>query len=501
MPRGRAAASISSMRRRLITTAACAAAMALVPAAAQAATISYQGTTLVYQAAPGERNNVIFGTDGGSNLTIGDNPAIQFPANCSQSDPEYPVYCPMPSAIRVSLGDQDDALSVFMDVPAMPIEVHGDAGKDLLRAENAQGGVAFDGGDGDDTLKASDHDDTLLGGAGNDEIDGYGGADHIEGGDGQDLLSPDTYADPAADYVDGGPGFDKIDDYTIPSDDYHPPVSLTMDGVANDGRPGESDDLLNIEKIESHVSGTFSGGPGADEFTVYANLDEGNSTLIGNGGPDKLTAGDYADTLDGGAGDDVLTGGLGNDTITGGPGRDTIHGDATGSTCGIYDCTVPFGNDVIYARDGEPDTIDCGVGTDRAVVDAVDVVANCESVETPSGGAKGGPGTTGSAPGKHARLTIASTRLRKVAAKGLPVAVACAGPCRVTGTLRLNGRAIGSGRAKAAHAGTVRLTLKVRKPARRRLAHLRRATLKVSVTVKPAKGAATTVTRTVHLKR
>ena len=44
----------------------------------------------------------------------------------------------------------------------------------------------------------------------------------------------------------------------------------------------------------------------------------------------------------------------------------------------LQSCTTPFGNDVIEARDGEQDTIDCGVGEDRAVVDAVDVVAaNC----------------------------------------------------------------------------------------------------------------------------
>src|SRR3954453_11618658 len=124
-----------------------------------------------------------------------------------------------------------------------------------------------------------------------------------------------------------------------------------MDGVANGGPPGENDTVLNVEKIESHASRTIAGGAGDDEFRVYANLDEGNSTLLGNGGNDKLTAGDYTDTLDGGAGDDVLIGGLGNDTITGGPGRDTINGDATASTCGLYECKVPFGNDVIYARD------------------------------------------------------------------------------------------------------------------------------------------------------
>ena len=87
--------------------------------------------------------------------------------------------------------------------------------------------------------------------------------------------------------------------------------------------------------------------------------------------------------LDGGPGDDRLEGGYGHDTLTGGPGRDTIFGDETSQRCSYGDeCTVvPYGNDTISARDGEADTVDCGVGDDRAVVDHVDVVANCEIVD------------------------------------------------------------------------------------------------------------------------
>ena len=38
------------------------------------------------------------------------------------------------------------------------------------------------------------------------------------------------------------------------------------------------------------------------------------------------------------------------------------------------------GNDVIYARDGERDTIDCGRQRDAAFVDRLDVVKHCETV-------------------------------------------------------------------------------------------------------------------------
>jgi hypothetical protein len=77
----------------------------------------------------------------------------------------------------------------------------------------------------------------------------------------------------------------------------------------------------------------------------------------------------------------MLNGGYGNDTITGGPGQDTIQGDANSTTCGYwsYTCKIPFGNDVINARDGEVDNVDCGEGSDRVIADPYDIVAgDCE---------------------------------------------------------------------------------------------------------------------------
>ena len=276
----------------------------------------------------------------------------------------------MPARVELHLGDGDDWNSFSSDYPAaLPAVVYGDEGKDQLQTYGANN-VTLDGGPGNDLLKGWDSNDTLLGGPGDDEIQASGGADHIEGGDGNDSLSPDTYYGPGNDYVDGGAGIDTVDDWSIPDANSHPPISVTMDGVANDGRvsAGEADNVVNVEKIESHVSGTLSRGAGDDELTVYANIDEGNSTLLGNGGNDKLTAGDYQDKLDGGPGNDVLNAGFGNDVVTGGPGQDTIFADATSASCGWYSytCKIPFGNDVVYARDGEADTIDCGVGDDTA---------------------------------------------------------------------------------------------------------------------------------------
>ena len=84
----------------------------------------------------------------------------------------------------------------------------------------------------------------------------------------------------------------------------------------------------------------------------------------------------------------MLNAGFGNDVVTGGPGQDTIFADATSASCGWYSytCKIPFGNDIVNAKDGEADTIDCGVGNDTATVDAIDTVANCENVNTTGSG-------------------------------------------------------------------------------------------------------------------
>lgn len=114
--------------------------------------------------------------------------------------------------------------------------------------------------------------------------------------------------------------------------------------------------------------------------------------LRGLGGADELRGGDGPDAIDGGAGPDVLDGGFGDDVITGGPGADRISADLAGGDCGPLWCKEPSGNDVVQARDGEADSITCGPGTDRAVVDRVDTVApDCETVETVSEPAAGCP--------------------------------------------------------------------------------------------------------------
>jgi hypothetical protein len=459
------------------------AAVLLVPAAAQAGTLSYDGDTLYFQAASGERNSPFLDRTDDGRLSIVET-GLTLGGGCEQEFSWGPAYCPMPSKVVMYLEDGDDGVGFASTMPAIAVEVHGGDGKDQLKGYGATNAL-LDGGPGNDILKGWQTDETLRGGPGDDEIEGSGGNDYIEAGDGNDTLRPDTYYGPGNDYVDGGAGFDLIDDYTVPDADFHPTVSLTMDGVANDGRPGEADNVINVEKTESHVSGTLVGGDGDDDFRMFANLDEGNSVLSGKGGNDKLIAGDYTDTLDGGPGADMLNGGYGNDTITGGPGQDTIQGDANSATCGYwsYTCKIPFGNDVINARDGEVDNVDCGVGTDQAIVDTIDVVANCETVD----GSAAAQNSGGSGAAKQKFSWKASGKKKGT------VTVPCATACKVTVTLTAKGKKLATGRKTLLRAGNAKVTLKFAKPRRN-------VTATLKVTVQSADGR-TSASKKVKLKR
>ena len=103
---------------------------------------------------------------------------------------------------------------------------------------------------------------------------------------------------------------------------------------------------------------------------------------------------------------------------------------------------MPFGNDTIDARDGEADQVDCGVGTDKAIVDALDTVANCEAVDI-GGAAPAGPGDApkGEEPASQEDgLTVAAKAKRAaLLAKGLGLEVACAAACKVSAELTLKG--------------------------------------------------------------
>jgi Ca2+-binding RTX toxin-like protein len=101
---------------------------------------------------------------------------------------------------------------------------------------------------------------------------------------------------------------------------------------------------------------------------------------------DRLVGTNGDDVLKGLAGNDKLFGRGGRDVLIGGPGPDSLHGEGGRDSFNMRDgVTLPApGRDRIYARDGHPDSINCGAGRDLAVVDQVeDGVYDCEVVTEP----------------------------------------------------------------------------------------------------------------------
>jgi hypothetical protein len=398
--------------------------------------------------------------------------------------------------VRVDLGDGDDWGSVSSGLPkGTPIAFAGGPGKDKLQASIDGQPTTLDGGPGPDELDGGPGADVLLGGDDADTLDGRGGPDQLLGGAGDDLLNGDANQDPAADLIDGGPGYDRMEDDW--EGDVDRPVAVTLGGGADDGRAGEGDDIRNVERVVSHAASKLV-GTDAGEYLQVFQVEE-PSEIDGGGGDDTLKASDGADRLDGGAGNDNIDGGFGDDTITGGPGQDTISGDLRGGDCGPLWCKLPFGNDTIDARDGERDSISCGVGDDTVLADAIDVVAgDCEHVtrggDLPAGG--GGSSQPGGTAAGVLAASAVKTRLGRALAHGLALRVTA------PGAGRLSARAKGAaGAAKAKRAGRVTLVLRFTRAARRRLRHARSARLAVTVRLEPASGPALTKALRVTLRR
>jgi len=198
--------------------------------------------------------------------------------------------------------------------------------------------ISVDGGSGNDsinlgattnpitvptTINGGNGDDTITSGAGPDQIYGGNGNDSIDGGLGADSIS-------------GGANNDTVSYATRAT-----AVNVTLNGLADDGAAGEHDNVgFGTTDVESIMGGS------------------GNDTLTGD------ADGNY---ISGGAGKDLIHGMAGSDTIVGGAGGDSLYGDDD--------------NDYIFAKDGEFDLIDGGLGVDSASVDTTPVEA--PAVELP----------------------------------------------------------------------------------------------------------------------
>ena len=155
--------------------------------------------------------------------------------------------------------------------------------------------------------------------------------------------------------------------------------------------------LLAVAAIASigQASGAFT----SSQARPIAGTDRAE-TLIGTPGPDTIRGRGGDDTIVGRAGGDRLLGGAGTDQLRGGRGSDRLVGQGNGAVMTGGEGRDEFnmrdgvqiqgaGRDVIRARDGRADEINCGRGDDVAYVDRVeDGIYDCERVVPPPGSAE-----------------------------------------------------------------------------------------------------------------
>lgn len=529
---------------------ACALVVLAIPALAQAGTLSYDGGTRVLTYTGSNAENIVFADHPGGDATrlrlvdvgTGEEMTAAGAPACEPDDINFYLVCPAPAKLVVLLGGGDDSFSDEStgggEPTAIPVEVSGgdgadefDGGRgaDVLRGglgadtiRGDDGADALDGEDGDDTLDGAAGNDGLAGGPGSDRLTGGQGNDTVRGGDGNDQLDHNPeYALDGTDVYEGGGGSDEVGYFgrTVS-------VRINIDGQANDGQTGESDNIASdIEVVDgSDVDDVLIGSAGSNGLAGRG----GDDQISGLGGNDLIYGDTGNDTITGDEGDDTLDGGCQDDRITGGAGVDSLNSDGT--------CASPElrgMNDVLNARDGLRDNLVLctisGTPGDTAIVDPNDPAlpagnpGACRTIDTgtttpgttnvqPPSSPVAPPVSSGlSSPGTSVALSaslVRGQRLSRALRRGLRVRVDCNRPCRVNGTLLANSRlmarvvTVARGGKTLTRAGTTTFVLKFSRKAKRKLRSRRalQGTLRVRAT--PLSGDSATVkNRRIRLRR
>ena len=282
-----------------------------VPASAQAGTASSDGVTITYQSADvGESVSVGIGLLA---PFVSSSHTIVAAGQCSNDGADR-AECPG-EAFVVRLFDGESSVDASQVTNNATLTAVGGPGRDRL-----------DGTNNADSLAGNAGDDNLTGNGGNDTLDGGAGANFFDDGAGNDVVTGGPQDDrwtagAGSDSFTPGAGSDAViySGRTIG-------VTITLRGGADDGEPGEGDNV------------------GTDAEDAF-----------GGAGNDTIVANDLGTELRGGAGNDSMIGGAGEDRIVGEEGDDTID-----------------------SRDGRSDSIDCGSGNDVVFADLADFTENCE---------------------------------------------------------------------------------------------------------------------------
>lgn len=245
---------------------------------------------------------------------------------------------------------------------------------DLKSVENVMGGT------GDDVFTGSSNQNRFDGGPGNDQLAGGDGIDTLNGDAGDDSISA---ADNQSDAVDCGigsndtaqaDGRDSIancENVTVPESEL---IKLGNQLVLTSSTAAAHRISLTTDGSGTLISDAL-GNLNVDPYSGCTQVDASHADCSLYGVTSVyVTGGNLADDIQSDLSiPATILGGKGDDTISGGVAADVLQGGAD--------------NDSIYARDTASDSVDCGSGTDSALLDPRDTsVTGCESstVATPT---------------------------------------------------------------------------------------------------------------------
>jgi Ca2+-binding RTX toxin-like protein len=264
---------------------------------------------------------LITGTSGNDTFVVtklanGDINVMQNGVDQGTFDVDY--YGPEKTEIELHAGSGHDVVTLDPSV-TLDSAIYGEAGNDSIT-----------GGSGEDWINAGVGNDTVHGGAQDDmfvnPVLAVGAVAPID----KDVYFGDAGTEDRVSYQ-GRPGA----------------VSVTLDGVANDGAwsgvigqaSWEADNVnMDVEDVSATdfndyiLGNVFSnnlGGYGGND-TVHGN--GAGDTLWGGNGNDYVSGGEGGDWIFGDAGNDQIYGNLGGDSLRGGQGSDTIGGGAGSDT-------------------------------------------------------------------------------------------------------------------------------------------------------------------------
>jgi hypothetical protein len=329
---------------------------------AEAATVGFVAPEQVgalpavtYRAAPGEANRlVVSAAPDGRTWTFRDAGAPVQPGSGCAVGADGAIACtapstgpgPLTSYVVIDLGDGSDVGDVSASRFGGAFDLDAGPGDDVVRVRS--GYISASMGPGDDTARAD-----------------AGGGLGVRGG-------------PGADAFDAGPRARL----QVMYGDSATAVHVTTDGRANDGAPGEGDnvspyagmingsghdDVLDARAARTPVSIYGENGDDRAFASPRGGLLEGgfgDDVLRGGRGPDHLYGDQGDDELIGGPGDDRMSGERGHDLLVGGPGRDTFIIDEDG-------------RDTVHARDRTQDRVICDWLPHSLRVDRADRLERC----------------------------------------------------------------------------------------------------------------------------